>query len=241
MAAMSGQKKGRIRGVLFDKDGTLIDFKSQWMPAYRAAASHAAGGVSEMVERLLKVAGYDPLTDRVEPTSPLACGTTGEIARIWASGVGRATDAVLIKAIGDIFHDFATRAPQPVTDLSGLFSRLHRRGIAIGVATMDATATADANLSQLGIAHLVDFVAGWDRGLGVKPDPGMVLAFCKQAQALPVEIAVVGDSILDLTMGRSARVGLVVGVLTGVTPREVLAPLADHVIDSIASFEVLLD
>ncbi|MBI3707352.1 MAG: HAD family hydrolase, partial [Proteobacteria bacterium] len=40
---------------------------------------------------------------------------------------------------------------------------------------------------------------------------------------------------------RSARAGLVVGVLTGVTPREVLAPLADHVIDSIASFEDLLD
>jgi len=52
---------------------------------------------------------------------------------------------------------------------------------------------------------------------------------------------VVGDAVLDLMMGRNAGAGLVVGVLSGVTPRETLARLADAVIESIAELENLLD
>jgi phosphoglycolate phosphatase len=38
-----------------------------------------------------------------------------------------------------------------------------------------------------------------------------------------------------MRMGRAAQAGLVIGVLSGVSPREVLAPLADRVLPSIAT------
>lgn len=225
---------------MFDKDGTLFDFKSQWMPAYRAATAEVSGHSPALALRLLELGGYDPRTDSLDPRSPLACGTTEQIALIWAQAVGRGGDHALVRRVAEIFHDYATRTPRPVTDLRQLFGRLRARGIAVGVATMDATATAESNLAAFGVSELVDFVAGWDRGVGVKPDPALVHAFCAAVGAAPDDIAVVGDSVLDLAMGRNAQVGLVVGVLTGVTPRELLAPLADHVIDSIASIEGLL-
>jgi phosphoglycolate phosphatase len=230
----------RPRAVLFDKDGTLFDFKSQWMPAYHAATTHVSGNVPDVAQRLLKIGGYDAATDTLDPRSPLACGTTEHIGQIWADAVGRPGDRGIVDAVAAIFHDYASRAPQPVTDLRALFSRLRARGLAVGVATTDATGTAERNLATAGVTDLVDFVAGWDRGFGIKPDPGLVHAFGAAVAVSPGEIVVIGDSVLDLTMGRNAGAGLVVGVLTGVTPRELLAPLADHVLDSIATIETVL-
>ena len=45
------------------------------------------------------------------------------------------------------------------------------------LATMDDTANAHDTAARLGIAHLLDFVAGADAGHGAKPGPGMALAF----------------------------------------------------------------
>lgn len=230
----------RPRAVLFDKDGTLFDFKSQWLPAYFAATEHVSDNEPDVARRLLKIAGYDAAADTLDPRSPLACGTTEQIGQIWAEAVGRPGDRAIVDAVAAIFHDYASRAPQPVTDLRGLFSRLRARGLAVGVATTDATGTAQRNLATANVTDLVDFVAGWDRGFGIKPDPGLVHAFCAAVNVAAGETVVVGDSVLDLTMGRNAQAGLVVGVLTGVTPRDVLAPLADRVIDSIAVIESIL-
>jgi phosphoglycolate phosphatase len=44
----------------------------------------------------------------------------------------------------------------------------------------------------------------------------------------------VGDNVAELHMGRAAGAGLVVGVLSGVSSAEILAPLADIVLPSVA-------
>jgi phosphoglycolate phosphatase len=231
---------GRIRGVLFDKDGTLIDFRSQWLPAYRAAAEDLAAGGDGIADRLLLLGGWDTGSGRLDPASPLACGTNRQIVELWAGALGRNADEDLLVRVEAIFHRVATAAARPTVELTGLFGRIRAHGIAIGVATMDATRTAEANLEAFGIAHLVDFVVGADAGHGIKPDPGMLLAFCRRVGLVPAEVAMVGDAVVDLLMGRNARAGLVIGVTTGVTPREVLAPHADRVLESVAEIEAIL-
>jgi phosphoglycolate phosphatase len=108
------------------------------------------------------------------------------------------------------------------------------------MATMDDTAIADAHAAHLGIAGQLDFVVGADAGHGEKPGPGMVLAFCAARGLRPEEVIVVGDTPADLLMARNAGCALAVGVLTGATPANVLAPLADHVLPSVQHIEVLL-
>ena len=89
--------------------------------------------------------------------------------------------------------------------------------------------------------ELIDFLAGHDSGHGLKPDAGMVAAFCRANGLEPREVAVVGDTPADMAMARAAGAGLAIGVLTGPTPADRLAPLADHLLASVAEIDTLLD
>lgn len=229
-------------GVLFDKDGTLFDFPSMWEPAYRAAAEAIAAstGVPGQAARLLAVGGYDPEFGVLDPASPMACGTTDAIIALWMAEPGVAGVPDCAARVRAIFHAHATHAPRPLVDLAALFARLRRRGLRLGVATTDDTATAQALFERFAVSAHLDFVAGGDSAFGVKPDPGVVAAFCRQAGIDPRQVVVVGDSVRDMSMARRAGAGLAVGVLSGVTPRAVLAPAADCVIDSIADLDDVL-
>ncbi len=231
-----------IRGVLFDKDGTLIDFRTAWVPAYEAAARALAGesGDPAAAADLLRAGGYDPAAGAFTPGSVLACGGTDEIVAVWAGRLGRATDRALVRRVDRIFRRHTAREMTPTTDLAALFARLRGRGLRLGVATSDATESARAALRRFGVARLVDYVAGYDGGFGGKPGPGMVLGFCAALDLAPAEVAVVGDSRHDLEMARAAGAGLAVGVLGGVTPRSGFVGLADCVIDTVADIEAEL-
>jgi len=230
-----------IRGVLFDKDGTLIDFFATWSPAYEQAAQDTAGGDAALAERLLTLGGRDPSTKKFRPDSPLAAGTNAEIGKLWAETAGHVDHAALTAKLDKFFREHAVAHARPVTDLVNLFSRLRGHGLRLGLATMDSSAAAEAQLTSFGVRQLMDFVCGYDSGFGHKPGPGMVEGFCRTVGLPAKSIAVVGDSPHDLDMARSAGAGLAIGVLTGVSPRDVLSLHADLVLESIADLETTLD
>jgi len=230
-----------IGGVLFDKDGTLFDFFATWSPAYELAAHETAGGDVVLAERLLTLSGRDPLTKQFRPDSLLAAGTNAAIGRLWAEIAGHADHAALTAKLDKFFREHAVANARPVTDLVDLFGRLRGHGLRLGLATMDSSAAAEAQLSSFGVRRLMDFVCGYDSGFGHKPGPGMVEEYCRTVGLTARSIAVVGDSPHDLDMARSAGAGLAIGVLTGVSPREVLALHADLVLESIAELETALE
>jgi phosphoglycolate phosphatase len=233
-----------VRGILFDKDGTLIDFRGTWLAAYRGAAADlatAAGLDPGFAGTLLARSGYDAEADSFAETSPLLWATNRAIAEAWAKApeIAHVGDAVAIAEAH--FGDERRYPPVPVGDLPALFDRLMARGLKLGVATMDTTAKARALLTGLGLEDRLAFVTGFDGGFGEKPEPGMVHGFCAAFGFEPAEIAVVGDTAADLLMARAAGAGLAVAVLTGATPRAILDRHADHVIPSVMAIEALLD
>ena len=50
---------GDVEAVVFDKDGTLLDYVATWMPLNHKAALAAAGGDQGLADRLLAAGGYD--------------------------------------------------------------------------------------------------------------------------------------------------------------------------------------
>ena len=231
------------RGVLFDKDGTLVDFRGTWLPRYRGAAAEIAaraGHSPALATVLLERLGYDASAGRFAADSPLLWDTNAAVAARWAA-MPEVAGRVDAREVADRhFADHARYPPVGVGDLPPVLSGLRAAGLALGLATMDDTANAHDTAARLGIAHLLDFVTGADAGHGAKPGPGMALAFCADRGLDPAEVAVVGDTRVDLTMARAAGCGLAVAVLTGGTPRQAVEDFADHVLDDVHGLPALL-
>ena len=86
---------------------------------------------------------------------------------------------------------------------------------------------------------LIRVIRNYDSGFGAKPAAGPVLAFARAIDVGAHEVAVVGDSIEDLVAARAAG-AVAIGVRSGPTPGELLAPYADALIDSIADLPAWL-
>lgn len=231
--AETGVRERAVQGVLFDKDGTLIDYEASWAPINRACAALAAGGDAALAARLLIAGGYDPETDRFRAGSPFAAGTAREIAEALIAGGAAWEPEPLTVALDGVFRDAATSVV-PVADLAGLFAALAARGLKLGIASSDNEASIRRFAASQGIDGHLDYVAGYDSGHGVKPGPGMALGFLAATGLGAATIAVVGDNLHDMHMGRSAGAGFLVGVLTGTGGRDALAAEADVVLESIA-------
>lgn len=228
-----------ISGILFDKDGTLLDYAKSWLPVNRAIGALAAQGDQALADHLLRRCGMDPVTGFVAPDSLLAAGTASEIAKGMIDHGAKFGHESLTVEFDRLFAEGADHAV-PVTDLSVYFQQLKARGFKLGIASSDNEKSIRSTVERFGFLHLVDFIAGYDSGYGSKPNPGMIYGFCDAVGLKPGQIAMVGDNNHDMLMGKNARAGLTVGVLTGTGSRESLAEAADHVLDDITQLPNLI-
>ena len=222
-----------IRGILFDKDGTIIDYWRTWVPINREVALYAAGGDKALADELLQLGGHDPASGRVTPGSPLAAGDFLDIAEAFAAHPEVAAAGQLVAGIERIFCAGGAQHSVLIDGARATLAELERRGFHLGLATNDSAGGLQASLADRDILDLFDFAVGCDSGLGSKPDPRMVLGFCQTLGIEAREVAVVGDAVHDLAMGRAAGVGLNVGVLSGTSQREDLEDYADLILPSI--------
>ena len=230
-----------IRGILFDKDGTLIDFPSTWEPVLRALALEFAKSDPGIAEDLMAKAGFDHRQRRFKAGSVWAAGNTLDLVAAWLPHAPESDHAAMACWIDDYCERVAPDTAVPITDLLALFARLRRSGFSLGVATNDVTRSAMATMERLGVSGQLVAILGYDSVAQPKPAADMVVAFCAKAAIEPAEVAVVGDNLHDLIMARAAGAGLAIGVLTGNGSRDELAAYADHVIASIEVLPHLLE
>ena len=228
-----------ISGILFDKDGTLLDYAKSWVPVNYELARIAAGGDEGLARQLLVACGMDPDTAYVMPDSLLAAGNTVEIATGMVAAGAVFAHADLVALFDGLFATSANRAVA-VTDLATFFRVLSEKGYRLGVASSDNERSIRETADRFGFSQYLDYVAGYDSGYGIKPEPGMVLGFCAATGLAPHEVAVVGDNNHDLHMGRSAGAGLTVAVLTGTGSRESLAAASDYCLNDVTELVALL-
>lgn len=226
-----------IELVVFDKDGTLIDFHAMWGGWALELGRRLDGATRRPVAGdVFAAIGFDPVGGRVRAGAPLAVATMAGIAEITAAVIRRWCPSVAAarRAVETAwFEPDPVATAVPTADLPVLFERLRGGDLRIAVATTDDRAPTEATLRGLGVRQHVSALACGDDGVGVKPDPAMVLAICTALGVAPDRIVVVGDTPADLAMGRAAGAARVIGVLSGVGSREELEPLADAVLGSI--------
>lgn len=224
--------------VIFDKDGTLIEFHAMWGAWVDDLAARLASSTRlELRGGLYHLLGVDLDSGLVHPHGLLAATP---MSRIREAVVRFVAAAGATPERAEVAVEAAWHAPdpvalaRPVTDLAALLSTLRRRVRLFAVATSDDRRPTEQTLAALGIDREIAAVACADDGFASKPAPDAVLTLCARLNVPPERTAVVGDSPADLRMGRSAGAARVIGVLTGVGDLAALEPLADVVLGSIA-------
>jgi phosphoglycolate phosphatase len=223
--------------VVFDKDGTLISFSAMWSGWARELGSRLEIATRRPVAGdVFATIGYDPTTDRVLPGGPLAAATMAAIEELVAAVLRRWCPSVAAarRILAEAWYEpdpVATAVP--LADLPALFGALHARGRQIAIATTDDRRPTEATLAGLGLAGMAAAIACGDDDGPTKPDPRTVLSLAAQV-GVPVDrVALVSDTPADLDMARAAGVGRVVGVRSGITDGEELAPHADVLLSSV--------
>lgn len=234
--------------ILFDKDGTLLEFEHFW--AAKTVESierlvHSIGGSEQLRSDLYRTFHYDVTSQTISEDSPIVVAANFKLVVIVATvllqhGYGW-HDAELLaeRHFAPVLAEPPTlEMLRPVTDLPRLFASLRKAGVRIGIITSDDLGPTEATLNLLGVRHYVGFLACADSGYPAKPLPQAVWAACEQYKIAPQRTVLIGDSTTDMETGRRANVGLRVAVLTGMMKQEKLAPLADLVIGSIREVKV---
>jgi phosphoglycolate phosphatase len=222
-------RQGMIKGIIFDKDGTLFDFNATWGAWARVMLDAEAGGDPVLFARLADALGYDAAAGRFEAGSIVIAATVAEVADVFQSVLPSIDREALLHRMNTTS---AAVAQVEAVPLRSYCAGLRKAGFKLGIATNDAEAPARQHLGRAGVVEFFDFIAGYDSGYGAKPEAGQLLGFCDIVALDPGQCLMVGDSTHDLHAGRAAGMRTV-GVLTGPAPHEDLAPFADVVLGHI--------
>ncbi|BCH13252.1 MULTISPECIES: HAD family hydrolase [unclassified Mesorhizobium] len=229
-----------IKGILFDKDGTLVDFNATWLGVADFMAMDAAEGDRWKADRLLAAAGYDFATKRFKPDSIFASGTNMDVVELWFPRLSDDEQMLAVARFNEITSVQGSAMAVALPGIVETLGVLHRKSYRLGVATNDSTTGAEKTLLTLGVAQLFDAAYGYDAVANPKPAPDTILAFSDLTGLRPAAIAVVGDNRHDLEMARAGGCGLAIGVLSGTGTRESLSQIADVILDSVADLPDLL-
>lgn len=238
-AAPSGSQK-QIRAILFDKDGTLVDFDKTWFAISCELASRSAAGDDVLAKSLLDAGGYDWQAEKFRANSAIAAGTVEDIVALWHPDDTQAQRLERIREYDSYGVEEGAKQAVAVEALKETLQHLKNSGFLLGIATNDLEAGARATANALGISDLLSVIIGYDTAARAKPHADPLLHFADMVGVAPEHVAMVGDNPHDMECAHAAHAGLAVGVLTGNSPREVLEPLADIVLPSIADLPAYL-
>uniref|UniRef100_A0A7S3LPB0 Phosphoglycolate phosphatase n=1 Tax=Aplanochytrium stocchinoi TaxID=215587 RepID=A0A7S3LPB0_9STRA len=243
--------------VIFDKDGTLIDFDFMWaswteklakdIEELINAKNHTVVEQGAVTEEIFNQLGYDSANRTVKSGGKLCCSPMGEIRGVIKSLLSSKfslSDAT-IEEILDNTYGTPTPNESNVRTLGNLkdtFTMMREKyGLKIAVCTTDDHEPTKEMLRLQGALHLVDVIVGGDDvHIPPKPSPEQIKHICDKVNVLPEHAVMVGDTNTDMAMGKSANVLLTIGMMHGASSIVDLEPNADVLVPSFHKFEQLL-
>jgi len=191
-----------IKGVLFDKDGTLIEFKAMWHKVTELFITQLSERyhLSEIeMNSICDVLGYT--VDGFKQDSIIQYLETSHIMEMIANVIKTFTDVECrVDELTAMFDQCATSEDVDIILMEGAIKTLkwlHARGCVLGVVTADTYKSAIHSLTKAQILDFFSFIGADDGKMKPKPEPQMLEMFCDLNAFSPDEVLVVGDSLGD--------------------------------------------
>lgn len=209
----------RVRGVVFDLDGTLVD---------------SFGAIAESANAARVALGLPPLP-APEITRHVGHGLWHLLGTVVGPEYVDRAVPLYREAHAKIYLDRTKALPGALESVR----RLHAAGIRLAVASNKLSTFSRGILEHLGFAPFLDAVEGPDTAGATKPDPAMIRR-CLAAMGIEAaEALYVGDMPLDVESARQAGVAVAL-VATGAVARGKLASTGVTVLEDVSTVEDVL-
>lgn len=206
------------KGVLFDKDGTIINFKKNWKDAidlFMKKVEEITGKSSDEIQNRLGYSNGD-----IIPNSPIASSSYKEIGDILGDFEICREKSFLKDEVENFFNNYFDEnisKLELIGNVKGLFVNLKNNGFKIGIATSDNLYSTINTLNHFNLYEYIDFIGTGDN-YPSKPNPEILYDFCKINDLNPKDVLVVGDSLVDIELGSNGLKGI--PVLSGTSNTE---------------------
>lgn len=178
----------RLRAVLFDMDGTLLD----------TAPDFIAICQSMLAERGL------PAVDDKLIRDEISGGAKAMVSAAFAMAPGEpAFDALRLEFLERYQRDCAVHS-KLFEGMAELLADIEQAKLRWGVVTNKPVRFAEPIMQQLGLAERCAVLICPDHVTRSKPDPEPLLLACKQLELDPASVLFVGDDLRDIESGRDA-------------------------------------
>lgn len=224
-----------IKGIIFDKDGTLIDFDEFWISLSVCALKDILKNLKREdipIEDFMEVFG---VRDGVTDIDGILCKGTYEEMGIAVQGVleKHGCDMAAEEIIKSVLDSYNRNAEEGIVkptceNIREVLCGLKDRGIKVAVVTTDNSKLTEMCLKKLGVYDLFDKIYTDDGKTPVKPDPYCANAFANFAGIDKSELLMVGDTMTDVRFAKNAGIK-VLAVGKKAESRDILAPFADFV------------
>lgn len=178
--------KKRIRGVIFDLDGTLIE-------AYEAIYL----GLKEAFQHFGRdIFPFDDLKSYLKPD------LESTLQQFFSPEEAMEGIPIMRRKYEEVYLDKTRFLDGAREVLDGLSSK----GIILGVASNKFGKFSRGALAHLGVSNYFKSIVGAGDVLRNKPFPDMIYAVLKEMDLLPEEAVFVGDTLTDIETGKQAGV-----------------------------------
>ena len=194
-----------MQGIIFDKDGTLLDFEAFWLPVTEGALDALIKQFGLPEDAALRAARRLGIAEgRAKKDGILCAGTysaiAAEVLSVFSEYGKQIAKEEMEGAVLRAFEENMCRGEvvPAVPDLAELLQALRSEGNRLFVATTDAPFGTAACLKALGIDLYVYLFYTDGGGCPVKPDPRIVEDIVQKYGICRSRLAVVGDTRTDL-------------------------------------------
>ena len=223
--------------ILFDKDGTLIEFDHSWEKiGVRLVNSFLETFPVANKEATLRKLGV--VKDTISPDSVMGSGSLDEIVHAFNDESGkdvsqwtRDTSQALVDS----------REPENnwIDGVYDMIQSLRYEGYKIGIVTSDSEKGMTQFLEETHSKDAFDLVISTEAHAAEKPNPEVLKPLFDHYDVKPEDVAIVGDTNNDMKTKVNAKLGLAIGVLSGIAKKEELVD-ADYVIETAVSVPEVL-
>ena len=178
----------RLRAVLFDMDGTLLDSAPDFIAICQAMRQER--GLEPVNEKLIR--------------DQISGGARAMVAATFAMSPEEPTFEALRLEFLERYQSHCAVFTHPFAGMAELLGEIEKAKLIWGVVTNKPLRYAEPIMQQLGLAERSAILICPDHVTNSKPDPEPMTLACKTLGLDPASVLFVGDDLRDIESGRAA-------------------------------------